>query len=186
VGLQLVLHKLQHCSEVKFWFSMPHPDLQVSCFPNPIDYCSCVGTPTMPSTLTSSNLCTRFATKVITRQWNSHCDDCLKLLNLPRLSTHHKSQKLSLCYRIVSSHSIIPSSHLILSPHLHHNHHLPLFYPIPVWTENYCLSILLFCQCHSTLKYPFMSSCILFYIGVTPLRFCLSTSLVFICFLYPA
>ena len=58
-------------------------------------------------------------------------NDCLRLLNLPRLSTRRTRQKLSLCYRIVTGRSIIPPRFFTPHPcpHLCHNHHLPLYYP---------------------------------------------------------
>ena len=73
----------------------------------------------------------KFATKVILRDWNSCCNNRMKLLNLPLLSIRRKRQKLSLCYRTVSVRSIIPPS--LFTPHscpsLRHAHHMPLYYP---------------------------------------------------------
>ena len=91
-----------------------------------LDYCSSIWDP-------SSALFTvqDFATKVITKQWNTPYDDHLRLLNLPGLSTRRTRQKLSLCYRIVTGRSIIPPRFFTPHPcpHLCHNHHLSLYYP---------------------------------------------------------
>ena len=96
-----------------------------------LDYCSSVWDPSSALYTDKLESVQDFATKVITKQWNTPYNDCLRLLNLPRLSTHHMRQKLSLCYRIVTGQSIIPPRFFTPHPcpHLRYNHHLPLYYP---------------------------------------------------------
>ena len=75
-----------------------------------LDYCSCVWDPSYVLHTDKLESVQHFATKIITQQWNSRYDDRLKLLKLSRLSTLRKRQKMSLCYRIVTGRSFIPSS----------------------------------------------------------------------------
>ena len=106
------------------------PPMQYEMYHYP-DYCSSVWDPSSALYTDKLESVQDFATKVITKQWNTPYNDCLRLLNLPRLSTHHMRQKLSLCYRIVTGQSIIPPRFFTPHPcpHLRYNHHLPLYYP---------------------------------------------------------
>ena len=96
-----------------------------------LDYCSSVSDPTSALYTDKLESVRDFATKVIMKQWNTPYDDCLRLLNLPHLSTRRTRQKLSLFYRIVTGRSIIPPRLFTphLCPHLRHNHHLSPYYP---------------------------------------------------------
>ena len=109
------------------------------------------------------NLC-RILPQVITKQWHSHFDDYRKLLNLPQMS-HFKRQKLSLCYRIVTSESIIPPNDFMSHPcpHLRHNYHLPLHHPrfrTTAHKPSYSVTVI-----SSTLELPSLWPCVL----ITPL-----------------
>ena len=96
-----------------------------------LDYCSCVWDPHFATHENKLESVQALAAKIATKQWNSNYNDLLKLLSWPRLSIRRKKQKVSLCHRIISGHSIIPPSFFSPhpSPHLRHNHHMPLSYP---------------------------------------------------------
>ena len=104
--------------------SLVLPTLQLDC-------CSSVWDPSSALYTEKFESVQDFATKVITKQWNTSSNDRLRLLNLPRLSTRRTRQKLSLCYRIVTGRSITPPRFFTPHPcpHLCHNHHLSLYYP---------------------------------------------------------
>ena len=69
---------------------------------------------------------------MVTRNWQGTYSDLLARLHWPTLSIKRRRQKAALCYRIISNHSIIPSS-LFTPPHpspkLRHKHSIPLSYP---------------------------------------------------------
>ena len=89
----------------------------------------------------------KFAARMVTRNWKGIYSDLLARLHWPTLSIRRRRQKAALCYRIISNHSIIPSS--LFTPHpspkLRHKHSIPLYYPqvrstshlssfgVPIW-----------------------------------------------------
>ena len=57
----------------------------------------------------------KFAARMVTRNWKGIYSDLLARLHWPTLSIRRRRQKAALCYRIISNHSIIPSS--LFTPH---------------------------------------------------------------------
>ena len=70
----------------------------------------------------------KLAAKIVTKKWNCDYESPLSHLHWPRLSLR-TMQKMALCFRI---YSIIPPSIFTPhpTPHLRHNHSLPLYYPV--------------------------------------------------------
>ena len=90
--------------------AMPLSTSQIPCSPNPWLYCSSVWDPSTALYTDKLESVQDFATKlIIMKQWHTPYNDRLRLLYLPRLSICCTRHKLSLCYRIVTSRSIISS-----------------------------------------------------------------------------
>ena len=90
--------------------TMPLSTSQIPCSPNLWLYCSSVWDPSTALYTDKLESVQDFATKLIVmKQWHTPYDDRLRLLYLPWLSIRYTRHKLSLCYRIVTSRSIVSS-----------------------------------------------------------------------------
>ena len=83
-----------------------------------------------------------FTTRIISKNWRGSSSDLASRLQLPSLSIRRRKQKVSLCYRIINNLSVIPHSFFTPhpSPHLRHNHSLPLYYP-PIHSVSHLSSL---------------------------------------------
>ena len=123
-----------------------------------LDYCSSLWDPTYVTYTKKLEDVQKLAARIVTKKWDLNYQQLLSNLLWPTLADRRKRQKLALCFRIVKGNSLIPSSFFTPhpSPHLRHNHSLPLYYP----------------TCHSR---SLLSS---FAISVVPRWNCLPSSLV--------
>ena len=96
-----------------------------------VDYCSSLWDPHFSVHSNKLESVQKFAARLVTRNWRGNYDELLLRLQWPTLSVRRRKQKVALCYRILNNCSIIPSSFFTPhpSPHLRHNHSLPLYYP---------------------------------------------------------
>jgi len=71
----------------------------------------------------------RFAARIITTDWKADYPSLCAKLNMKTLATHHRIQKLKVCYNIINNLSCLPSNMFTPHPHpssrLHHSK--PLF-----------------------------------------------------------
>ena len=96
-----------------------------------LDYCSSLWDPHFAIHSKKLESVQSFATRIISKSWRGSSSNLRLRLNLPSLATRRKKQKVALCYRILNNFSVIPPSLFIPhpSPHLRHNHSMPLYYP---------------------------------------------------------
>ena len=96
-----------------------------------LDYCSSLWDPCYTVHSKKLESVQSFAARVITKSWRGSVTYLLSRLQLPSLELRRRKQKVALCYRILNNMSIIPPTFFTAhpSPHLRHNHSLPLYYP---------------------------------------------------------
>ena len=96
-----------------------------------LDYCSSLWDPHYAVHSRKLESVQTFAARIISKDWRGSSSDLTSRLQLPSLSIRRRKQKVALCYRIVNSLSVLPSSFFTPhpAPHLRHNHSLPLYYP---------------------------------------------------------
>ena len=96
-----------------------------------LDYCSSLWDPHFAIHSNKLESIQTFAIRIITKSWRGSTSVTQSRFNLPSLSTRRRKQKVALCYRVLNNLSVIPPSFFTLhpSPHLRHNHSLPLYYP---------------------------------------------------------
>lgn len=82
-----------------------------------LDYCSCVWDPHQITYVNKIEHIQSFAARIVTNNWTKDAAQLKSDLKWSPLADRRKFQKLSLCYRILSGNSIIPSS--VFQPHPH-------------------------------------------------------------------
>ena len=96
-----------------------------------LDYCSSVWDPAAETLICQLESVQRFAARLVTKRWSSPPDQLIHSLNWSTLQTRRKKQKVMVCRRILSGHSILP--HSLLTPHPNPNprrhHSYPLVTP---------------------------------------------------------
>ena len=97
-----------------------------------LDYCSSLWDPAYMVHISKLEAVQKLAAKIVTKKWNCDYESLLSNLHRPRLSLRRTKQKMALCFRILKGYSIIPPSIFAPhpTPHLRHNHSLPLYYPV--------------------------------------------------------
>ena len=98
-----------------------------------LDYCSSLWDPHYAIYSKKLESVQTFAARIISKSWRSSSSNLSSSLQLPSLSVRRRKQKVALAYCIINNLSIIPiiPSFFIPhpSPHLRHNHSLPLYCP---------------------------------------------------------
>ena len=106
--------------------------------------CSSVWDPHLLTDIKSLESVQSFATKIITKSWQSSAESRISSLNLQTLFNR---QKVQLCFRILSDRSIIPSSFFTPHPYpnLRHTNSRPLYYDPSVKSKSHLSSFKLSC-----------------------------------------
>lgn len=97
-----------------------------------LDYCSAIWDPYFKCQSDLLEHVQKLASKIVSKRWNiSSYEHLLSHLKWEPLALRRKKQKVLLCHRILSGHSIISPSVFTPhpSPHLRHCHNHPLFCP---------------------------------------------------------
>ena len=112
-----------------------------------LDYCSSVWDPHLLTDIKSLESVQSFATKIITKSWQSSAESRISSLNLQTLFNRRRRQKVQLCFRILSDHSIVPSSFFTPHPHpnLRHTNSRPLYYGPSVKSKSHLSSFKFSC-----------------------------------------
>ena len=106
-----------------------------------LDYCSSVWDSHLLTDIKSLESVQSFATKIITKSWQSSAESRISSLNLQTLFNRRRRQKVQLCFRILSDHSIVPSSFFTPHPYpnLRHTNSRPLYYGPSVKSKSHLL-----------------------------------------------
>ena len=95
---------------------MSPPTLYNSVILPLLDYYSSIWDPHALGDINQLESVQAFATKIITKNWQSDHNHRLHQLNIPRLADCRRRQKVQLCFRIVTGYSVIPSSFFTPQP----------------------------------------------------------------------
>ena len=93
-----------------------------------LDYCSSVWDPAAVTLISQLESVQRFAARLVTKHWSSPPDQLIHSLNWPTLQARRRKQKVMVCRRILSGHSILPPS--LLTPHPNPNPRRHHSYPL--------------------------------------------------------